>query len=620
MSFQRRILLHGPDPEGTPQLLSLSAVKSCWFDLHRQGGCGRGQLVLSDDFDQRDSVQVGDWISFEPENGERWYLGQVQERRANVPAGLQLRLEGMAVELNQVFPGGFGSEADGTRPRLFGATDLFPDDPDQAQQSIDLTSTADELIRLLIGSSLPSTCHIQHDPDLIETPEFPAPVVSLKVRGEESIRALMKDLALRAQGANWGVDEQGTFFFLRPRNEVIATFEERKNLTTLSETQDLEFVFNRILLTGDYVYDRLDQSENVARRSFRWRANFLEPLSRGQFGDRRIRIWLPWIRTRADGVAFAREFFRMYSRPKHRYFIETLAGESLPRPWLGQIQINDHTGAPLIIARPETIRVFFDHIPRFRMELGPADPRELWPEPPQDERWELPNHRQSNGGDVTLPSDDDDGGGGDGGGGGNGGGNGRSSGSETRPPISLSAPSESEHLSSEHSSDSSESSALDSSSAFWLSGSDDSMNWPSFESGQSSLQSSRLSEHSEPGSTEESSGLYDVSSSTGFGSGGTDDGENSHPDMSSRKSVASSSEWLSSNLSLASSSVTSSWAGETSEQDSNDEPGSEASFEESIEAPPSQSGEPEDSEELTDSSEEEMSTSEDDAITYVIDN
>jgi len=416
--FNRRILNHGPDPSGVPQELSLTVVKSCWFELHRQGGCGSGQIHLSDEFVQREGTQIGDWISFEAAAGDRWYLGRVEERRADITTGVRLRLEGMAVELNQMFPGGFGELADGQKPHLYAATDLFEFDPDRDGQTMDTVSTVEELVRLLLSQSLSPDSHLQISPDRIEAPELTASITSLKLRGEESVRALLKDLAVRAQGAAWGVDEQGRFFFLRPRQTILATFREQQDLTALTESQDLEQVFNRMLLTGDYVYDRMDQSGDVARRSYRWRASYFEPVSRGQHGDRRIRMWLPWIRTQADGATFAREFFRMYSQPSRRLTIETVGSDQLPRPWLGRVRVQDRAGNLLIAARPETVRVLFDHVPRFRMELGPADPRDLWPEPPHDERWEIPQDQQSAGGNISVPPlpPDDDGGGGPGGG------------------------------------------------------------------------------------------------------------------------------------------------------------------------------------------------------------
>ena len=101
-------------------------------------------------------------------------------------------------------------------------------------------------------------------------------------------------------------------------------------------------------------------------------------------------MWVPWIRTTEDSRNFVREFFWVYAEPTSRYLIETTSQTTLPRPWEGKIRLEARDGSELITTYAETIRVQFDHSARFRMELGPEDPRQLWPEPPHDERFELP--------------------------------------------------------------------------------------------------------------------------------------------------------------------------------------------------------------------------------------
>ena len=421
MAFQRRILHHGPTPTGTPTILSLDAVRNCWFELHRQGGCGSGQLTLASDFDQRAQIELGDWISFEHDMGDRWYLGRMEERLSTSPAEIRYRLEGMTIELNEVFPGGFGEQADGNKPHRYANTDLFTLDPDRGIETFDSADSVTEVITLLLEQYVTPTTNVLHDPSRVESPLQQADISSLKFRGEESVRSLLKELAMRAQSAAWGVDETGTFFFLKPQVNSVATYREGTDLTSMQETRDREYLFNRLLLTGDYVYDRKDQSDVIARRSYRFRGNFIEPISQGQHGDRRIRVWAPWIRTQKDSISFAKEFFRMYSQPTSRFLIETTEQETLLKPWDGRVSLQDQTGSFMTTAFVETVRVQFDHAPTFRMELGPLDPRTLWPEPPHDERWELPEHEQSIGGPVSLPPPlpeaDPPGGGGGGGGG-----------------------------------------------------------------------------------------------------------------------------------------------------------------------------------------------------------
>lgn len=401
--MSRRILHHGATPDGTPTLLSDEVLTRCWFELHRLGGCGAAELELTTRFIDRQEVEIGDWFSFEMTAGSPLYLGRVEERRSQSPAKIQLRLQGMAAQLNEVFPGGFGSAADGVPPHRFAGTDLFADDPDRQIETIDsVNSVSDVLSRMLTQYVIPNT-NIQFNPALFETPDPAGAVTSLKLRGEESVRAVIKELALRAGSASWGVNARGEFYFLNPPETTSVTYQEGLDVASLHETRDYEFLYNRLLLTGDYIYDSRDNSANIARRSYRWRANYIEPNSQSQFGDRRLRIWIPWIRTQTDAVSFAREFFRTYSQPTSRFLVET-AGlpTTVPIPWETQVQVLDQQGQPLVSSRLETIRVNFDHVATARMELGPEDPRTLWPEPPHDERWELPDQLASGGGQVSV--------------------------------------------------------------------------------------------------------------------------------------------------------------------------------------------------------------------------
>lgn len=395
-----RVLHHGPSPSGTPVVLTDRLLSGCWFELHRQGGCGAGEIKLADPFALRDKLLPGDWISLESSPGVRCYLGRIEEIRAESPAGMRVRLEGMAIELNEIYPGGFGLQADGKAPHRYAATDLFPFDPDRGEETFDPVDNVDQLLRLLLVQYTGAGTHFQYDPLRIEAPLAAAPISSVKFRGEETLRAIIKDLAVRAQGAAWGIDAGGKFFFLRPRDSVLVAYREGRDLTLLAETRDREHLYNRLLLTGDYVYDRREMTDAIARRVFRWRANYFQPESRQQFGERRIRLWLPWMRTQTDSLAFAREFFRVYSQPTTRYLIETVPHDletPIPLPWEGRIRLENRQGEVLTTARIETIRVIWDHSVRFRMELGPADPRTLWPEPPHDERWENPEIRNYGG-------------------------------------------------------------------------------------------------------------------------------------------------------------------------------------------------------------------------------
>lgn len=398
--YERRILHHGPDPAATPTDISGRVVEGCWFELHRQGGCGAGELSLRDDFRDRNAIQIGDWISCEYAAGERWYLGRVEQRTATSPAGVQLRLEGMGIELNEVFPGGFAGNSDDVPPHRFGRTDLFSNDPDYPAETFDSAADVTEFIHLLLQRYVLPATHIQYTAGLVESPVDSAGLASVKFRGEETARTIIKEIAVAARGAAWGVNASGTLFFLRPRSEAISVLREGRDLTSLTESRDRELLFNRLLLTGDYIYDA-GETGWIARRAYRFRGNYVQPDSRTLNGLRRIRLWIPWIRTQEDALLFAREFFRTYAGPTSRFELETAGRSTLLLPWTGRVQLEDRNGTVMAVSALETVRVLFDHVPRFQMELGPSDPHALWPEPPHDERWELPRSQRA-GGRVPL--------------------------------------------------------------------------------------------------------------------------------------------------------------------------------------------------------------------------
>jgi hypothetical protein len=400
----RRILHHGPDPGTTPVEISERVIAGCWFEWHRQGGCGSGEVRLRDEFANRGDVEPGDWISIESEPGLRWYLGRVESKEATYPSGVRLRLEGMGAELGEVFPGGFGSDADGTPPQRLGATDLFSLDPDRDVETFDATDDAASVVRLLMSRYIEPATHITYDALRVEDSLRPSGVESLKIHGEESARSLIKDLAVRAGAAAWGVDAAGEFFFLQRRTSIDLTLRIGLNVAELEELSDRELLFNRLLLTGDYIYDRAEASDNIAVRSFRWRGNYVEPASRSAYGERRLRMWIPWIRTQADAVSFTREFFRTYSQPQRRYRVMTGEVSAPVFPWLGAVRLRNAAGFEIATGICDTVRVRFDRAPRFELVIGPEDPRNLWPEPAQDERWELPARPRTRGGEISVTS------------------------------------------------------------------------------------------------------------------------------------------------------------------------------------------------------------------------
>jgi|GEM_PF-2404936 len=404
MSFQR-LIHYGSNPLDLAGSLSDRAIAGCWFELRRQGGCGAGELRLRHGFLERGEIQIGDWVALSYDADDRWYLGRVVERRSDSPAGIRLRLEGMAAQLDTIFPGGFGSEADGVAPHRYGCSDLFPADPDAGHVNIDCVNRPEELVRLLLEQYIVGATNITFDPELIEDATAVAELIELKVRGTETATSLLRDLALRARNAAWGVDEYGRFFLLQQRADIAAEWREGRELVALRELSNEDLVFNRVLLAGGLVYA---DCPTPPCGTYRWQGNYLQPASRTAYGERRIRLSIPWIRTSADSQGFIREFFRVYAQPAPHYVAEVAGASTTIRPWLAGVRLVDRNGNELAAGQPEVVRVEFDHTPKLRISLGPLDPRELWTISAEGETWPIaPSDTPGyGGGPVDVTSDD----------------------------------------------------------------------------------------------------------------------------------------------------------------------------------------------------------------------
>lgn len=388
MPFTRRFLHYSPGPNDFVGELECRVVRGARFELHRRGGCGNGEITLLDD---ATDVARGDWIVFEYSAGDRWYQGQVIDRRLLQPNGARLKLAGMGRQLQDVFPGGFGTGvADGVPPRRYSQSDLFPDDPDHADDVVDAVNDPSDVVRLIGQQFIAPGTDVTIVPARIESPWNGSIVSSLKFRGEEPVDAILRDLAMRIGNGSWGVDAGGQFFFLRQRSNLLATFQKGADLVSLTRAQRHDLLFNRIQLTGGFVYGPPVGVGDSPRSISRWRGHFIVPQSRASYGQRPFAVTLPWVRTQADSIEFPREFFRVYSQPVDAFVAEVADQSALLKPWEGFVRLRDVNGSDLYDGLFETIRVQFDEAPRFRLELGPADPRTIWPQPAVRERSPVP--------------------------------------------------------------------------------------------------------------------------------------------------------------------------------------------------------------------------------------
>ena len=397
------------------------AVRGCSFTLHQNGGCGAAEVRLGRDWTSRfdpPDIRVGDLVSIgmaEHRDGsgesDRWYLGSVTRRVASLPAGLTLHLEGLSEDLGRVMIG------DGTPQQLpfrCGKAGLFRYDPDISPGARSRLTRLSEVIDALLQAAIaqrqmrvrvqPQRIHVAVDPELDDFTSY----------GEESLRSMLKEIAVRIGNAAWGVDEHAGFYLHRPEHvhggpPSAVRLRVGREITQLTETETHEGLFNRVQLTGGYIYDRPVQQGQV-RRNYPFRVQYHDAASIDRYGDRRLRINAPWIRTDADARRFLRPFFDRYARPEPSYRIEAVLrpGTRLPRPWRDPVEIESADGDTLIEAYPATVRVQLDQTPVVSMELGREDPRRLWAEPPHDQRQPRPDHDADHhgGGPLDPPGND----------------------------------------------------------------------------------------------------------------------------------------------------------------------------------------------------------------------
>jgi hypothetical protein len=392
--FTRRVLHYSPGPADYVADLSDRVAAGAWFELRRQGGCGDGELVLLDDGCTEGDIAVGDWIVFDDGGASRWYQGQVRGRVRVGSHAWRLTLAGMGRQLDDVFPGGFGTGvADGVGPHRYSQVDDFPDDPDAGDETVDAVTEPVDVVRLMVPQYVEPQTDITYDASLVETPVFLSTVMSLKIRGEESAAEILRDLAMRSRNVSWGVNADGKFFFLRPRSDLLATFQLGTDVVSMRRSSRKAMLFNRVLLTGGYIYGPPDDPfdpDGTPRPVHRWRGHYIQPESRDANGRHEIEIFLPWIRTQEDSIEFCREFFNVYADPRETFDIDVADQTTLLQPWDGCIRLLDANGGVLYDGSFETIRVQFDGSPRLHIHLGPPDPLAIWPRPLQPERTLIP--------------------------------------------------------------------------------------------------------------------------------------------------------------------------------------------------------------------------------------
>src|SRR5690606_19067559 len=121
------------------------------------------------------------------------------------------------------------------------------------------------------------------------------------------------------------------------------TFQEAQHLTKLSKNLDKDLLYNKLLITGDYVY-----FPNLEQKFFRWVSSHASVSSINLYGSRKITLYIPWIRNFIDANSFADAFFDIYADPRTRYTATTIPQGAVMNPWEGTVGLLNRSGGDLI--------------------------------------------------------------------------------------------------------------------------------------------------------------------------------------------------------------------------------------------------------------------------------
>lgn len=362
--------------------LFADGVVSASFDILRQGGCADGTLVVDTAFLET-AIDTGEHIRLSYKTGgvaNAWYLGRVEQVDDSVPAEAVIRMYGWMSYLNDRTIGGPGQDSLDDLPVLYtNDADLFLNDPDYAIQVYTPVDYYHELVGALYTNYIAPYTPISLG--TVNTPTIPVEIGSRVFRGQESVAAIVRELAVAQYGAAYGVNAQGQFFMLnRPTSGTLsATFQEGVDITAMSRSTDRSLIVNSLIIIGDYIYEPL-----VA---YRYARKFKSLSSINTNGERKRTIYVPWLRTDAQALRFAQQIFDDYDTAVTRYSVQVEPQGAMVWPWSGYVRIFDIDGNAIVTEEVSRVSVEFDEAPQLTFHLGPEDLQ--FPEPPVNQRSQI---------------------------------------------------------------------------------------------------------------------------------------------------------------------------------------------------------------------------------------
>jgi hypothetical protein len=338
------------------------------FTLLRQGGCGQATMTLAESFDTS-TLEVGQHIQFcYDSTPTAWYLGRIEEIDEKSPSGKTVRLMGWLSYLNDLPLGGRG-RADAEDPILYADDeDRFPSDPDKEDQvwvnATDLESVATDIYDNVIDPSTPVGL------SAIDTPTEDDALHSMVFRGEENVSQVLRMLAVSCGWMSWGVQEDGLFFLKNLPAVSTHEFQIGVNVKNLSKKTDRSMMYNRMHLTGGPIY-----GTGTEHGHYNYKRNIAHWPSIASYGEKIVRLHIPWIRTDNEAQRFAEQFFSEYASLSTSYSFEvpTSSSGDLPKPWVSRVLLKDYDGTELKNAVPIEVNVTFDATIVIRMTLGPEE-------------------------------------------------------------------------------------------------------------------------------------------------------------------------------------------------------------------------------------------------------
>jgi hypothetical protein len=357
-----------------------SKVTHAEFELLRSGGCGGGSITFSDSLTAR-SVEVGQFVRMKYDASTNWYIGRVEEVGYKSSSGATARLFGLYGMLSDVVVGGLYFGGADRLPHIYARSDWFINDPDHSLQSFDTCSRYDDFVtKLYVQYVQPDLPFITLGPVIQPTTSGLEGFQSQTFRGGDSVGQIIRHVATQMENASFGVDENNVLFMYPESSTLLKTFQEGVDCESIDYKRDKSLQYTRIWLTGDYIY--MDEG------FYRYQAVIRDEAADITYGNKPIKLYVPWVRTDEEAFDFGRGFFKKYANPTTRVTFTTSPQTTLLKPQNGKLRVKDRDGLVLTLDSFSSLKCTFDAAPYFTIECGPEDIQ--FGTPPEPNRWELP--------------------------------------------------------------------------------------------------------------------------------------------------------------------------------------------------------------------------------------